>query len=83
MGVSLSDRTSRALDYRSPLRRSVTILDQPIWSIAVLYPGSWENAADQAPFDAFRAKVMSRNPEFASAHAMAAELYRAEDKTAG
>jgi putative ABC transport system substrate-binding protein len=25
-----------------------------VWRIAVLYPGSWENAADQAPFDAFR-----------------------------
>ena len=25
-----------------------------VWRIAVLYPGSWENAADQAPFNAFR-----------------------------
>jgi putative tryptophan/tyrosine transport system substrate-binding protein len=28
-----------------------------IWRIAVLYPGSWENASDQAPFDTFREEL--------------------------
>lgn len=28
-----------------------------VWRVAVLYPGSWENASDQAPFDSFREEL--------------------------
>lgn len=30
-----------------------------VWRVAVLYPGSWENASDQAPFEAFREELQS------------------------